>query len=58
MFDDARIRERARVIGYGIDARRQRYPHETPYVYQPHAQAGERYAWDDAARATMREYNG
>ncbi|MEI7445562.1 MAG: phytanoyl-CoA dioxygenase family protein [Burkholderiales bacterium] len=57
VFDEARIRERARVIGYGIDARRQRYPHETPFVYRPHAEAGLSYCWDDAARATMRDYN-
>lgn len=57
VFDEARIRERARVIGYGIDARRQRYPHETPFVYRPHAETGLGYRWDDAARATMKDYN-
>jgi hypothetical protein len=57
VFDDARIRERSRVIGYAIDARRQRFPDETPFVYRPHADAGETYRWDDAARATMRDYN-
>ncbi|MCU0870669.1 MAG: phytanoyl-CoA dioxygenase family protein [Burkholderiales bacterium] len=57
VFDEARIRERARVIGYGIDARRQRYPDETPFVYRPHADAGLSYRWDDAARATMKDYN-
>src|SRR5690606_23058979 len=40
VYDDARIRERARLIGYAIDARRRRFPHETPFVYQPHAQEG------------------
>ncbi len=57
VFDEVRIRERARVIGYGIDARRQRYPQETPFVYRPHADAGLTYRWDDAARATMKDYN-
>jgi hypothetical protein len=57
VFDDTRIRDRARMIGYGIDARRQRYPHETPFVYRPHADAGESYRWDDAARAGMKDYN-
>jgi hypothetical protein len=57
VFDEARIRERARVIGYGIDARRQRFPDETPFVYRPHAEAGPSCRWDDAARATMRDYN-
>jgi hypothetical protein len=57
VFDETRIRERARVIGYGIDARRQRYPDEAPFVYRPHADAGLSYRWDDAARATMKDYN-
>ncbi|MFZ4759629.1 MAG: phytanoyl-CoA dioxygenase family protein [Burkholderiaceae bacterium] len=57
VFDEARIRERARVIGYGIDARRQRYPDQTPFSYRPHAEAGEVWRWDEAARATMRDYN-
>ena len=56
-YDDAHIRERSRVIGYAIDARRQRFPDETPHVYRPHADAGERYRWDAEARATMKDYN-
>ena len=50
-------RERARLIGYGIDARRQRFPDETPFVYRPHADAGLAYRWDDEARAAIRDYN-
>lgn len=57
IFDDARIRARARVLGYAIDARRQRFPHEMPFDYRPHGQAGERFAWDGAAKAAMRDYN-
>jgi hypothetical protein len=57
LYDEARIRERARAIGYAIDARRQRFPQETPFVYQPHAQTGEQLVWDDTARAGMRDYN-
>ena len=34
VYDAERIRERARLIGYGIDARRQRFPDETPYRLQ------------------------
>ncbi|TWT15809.1 phytanoyl-CoA dioxygenase family protein [Reyranella sp. CPCC 100927] len=57
IYDAARIRERARVIGYAIDARRRRFPAETPFSYQPHVFAGETYCWDSAARATMKDYN-
>ncbi len=55
VYDDARIRERARVIGYAIDARRRRFPHEQPYAYKPHT--GETWRWDAAARAGMKDYN-
>lgn len=57
VFDAERIRQRARVIGYAIDARRQRFPGETPFAYRPHVQAGETWRWDEAARASMRDYN-
>jgi Phytanoyl-CoA dioxygenase (PhyH) len=57
VYDEARIRERARMIGYGIDARRQRYPQETPFVYAPHAADGRTYRWDAAAQAAVRDYN-
>jgi hypothetical protein len=57
VYDAARIQERSRMIGYGIDARRQRFPQETPFVYLPHAQAGERYEWNESVRASIRDYN-
>ncbi len=56
-YDAARIRERARLIGYGIDARRKRFPDETPYLYKPHVEAGDTYTWDAAAKAGLRDYN-
>jgi hypothetical protein len=57
VYDADRIRERARLIGYGIDARRQRFPAETSYVYKPHAEAGLSYRWSDEARAEIKDYN-
>jgi len=56
-YDADRIRERARLIGYGIDARRQRFPDETPFTYKPHADEGLRYRWDDKAKADVKDYN-
>lgn len=55
VYDAERIHKRARMIGYGIDARQRRFPHETPYVYAP--QAGETYRWDADAKAGVRDYN-
>ncbi len=56
-YDAARIERRARLIGYAIDARRQRYPHETPYRYLPHAGREDAFRWNDAARADVHDYN-
>ena len=36
-YDEQRIAERAAVIAVAIDARRQRYPAEKPFAYQPFA---------------------
>jgi len=57
IYDAERIAKRARVIGWGIDARRQRFPNETPFVYAPHAAAGEVWPWDDGAREAIKDYN-
>ena len=56
-YDADRIRERARLIGYGIDARHQRFPDETPFAYRPHVDEGLSYRWDEAAKAGLRDYN-
>ncbi|MBS0642989.1 MAG: phytanoyl-CoA dioxygenase family protein [Proteobacteria bacterium] len=55
VYDAERIHRRARIIGYAIDARRQRFPQETPYRYQP--LAGETWRWDAAAKADIVDYN-
>ena len=57
VYTAERIRERARAIGYAIDARRQRFAHETPFSYAPHAASGESFCWDVAAKAAMKDYN-
>jgi hypothetical protein len=57
VYDAERIAERAKLIGYGIDARRKRFPEETPFVYKPHADAGETFTWDAKAKASIKDYN-
>ncbi|MBT5194378.1 MAG: phytanoyl-CoA dioxygenase [Rhodospirillaceae bacterium] len=56
-YDEDYIRQRSRMIMYGIDARRQHFPEETPYVYAPLAEADEHWRWSDAARAEIKDYN-
>ena len=55
VYDAARIAERAKVLGWAIDARRRRFPDETPFEYAPHA--GQTHPWDDEARAAIKDYN-
>jgi ectoine hydroxylase-related dioxygenase (phytanoyl-CoA dioxygenase family) len=56
-YDEERVRKRCEMIGYAIEARRQRHPEETPFRYAPHAAAGEVFRWDDAARAKIDGYS-
>jgi hypothetical protein len=57
VFDDAIIARRSRALGYAIDARKQRFPDETPYCYQPFASQGIEYLWNEQARSDMKDYN-
>ena len=57
IYDDARIRERSRLIAYAIDARRQHFSKETPFVYEPFIKSGDNFVWDDAARKSLHDYN-
>ena len=55
-YDSERVDRRAEMISYAIAARRQRFPDEEPFVYRPHADAGRRFTWDDAARKQIFDY--
>ena len=57
VFDETRIRERSRMIGYAIDARRQRFSSEVPFVYQPLADTGETLRWNESAQRNIKDYN-
>ena len=57
VYDEERIRRRSRMIGYAIDARRRRFPDETPFVYEPFAGSGEVCRWSEEVRAGLKDYN-
>ena len=57
VYDEAYLTERARVIALGINARAQRFPHETPYHYQPLAGREENYIWSPEVQASLKDYN-
>lgn len=57
VYDEALIEKRSNVIGYAIDARRQRYSEEESYQYLPFERSGKKYCWDDSARLALKDYN-
>lgn len=56
-YDQARIDARTRVLALAIDARRQHFPAETPYVYRPLAGHEDENRWSPAAQAGLKNYN-
>ena len=57
VYDEACVRERSRMLGYAIDARRQRFPDEVPFVYRPFVDSGDSPRWDERAKAKLKDYN-
>ncbi|TDF37234.1 phytanoyl-CoA dioxygenase [Alteromonadaceae bacterium M269] len=57
VYDEVMIEKRAQAIGLGIDARRQRYPNETPFDYKPLSEKGIKPVWSKAAMASLKDYN-
>lgn len=57
LYDADLIEQRSRVIGYAIDARKTRFPDEEPYRYQPFAESGKEYVWNEEARSGLKDYN-
>ena len=52
-YDEEYIHERARLIAVAIDARQQRFPHESRYVYQPFIGQEDANRWNEAARENI-----
>ena len=57
VFDEEIIARRSKVLGYAIAARKERYPDEMAYTYQPFETAGLSFEWNEAARRDMHDYN-
>lgn len=58
VYDEERIHERSRMIVVAVDARRQRYPDEPSYVYQPLVGEEEENRWNQATRQSLvKDYN-
>jgi hypothetical protein len=57
VYDEQRIYERSKAIMYGIDARAQRFPHETRFHYQPFAGQEHDYHWTPETQTILKDYN-
>jgi len=57
-YDEERIFERSAVIAVAIDARRQHFPDEAPFVYRPFAGLEDDFRYDEATfERVIRDYN-
>lgn len=58
IYDDEFIDKRASVVQVAIDARRQYYADETPFVYQPFSHRADQYRWSpEIFERVIRDYN-
>ncbi len=57
-YDEQRIDRRSAVVAVAIDARRQHFPQERPFVYQPFAGRAQAFRFnDDTFNKVIRDYN-
>lgn len=56
-YTDEYIRSRSRTIQFGIEARKLRFPHETPYVYEPFETIANEFSWSSDRLEELRDYN-
>lgn len=57
VYTDSYIKSRSRLIMYGIDSRKQRFPNEVPYVYQPLHGERDQYRWSTDKQLELHDYN-
>ena len=55
IYDEQRIHQRSKLIGYAISARAERFPEETAYHYEP--LANQSLLWNEEAREDIADYN-
>ncbi len=55
-YDDARVDARCEIIAYAIDARRQHFAGEKPFIYQPLAGNGALFQWGEDKRSVLQDY--
>ncbi|HCK11301.1 MAG TPA: phytanoyl-CoA dioxygenase, partial [Candidatus Latescibacteria bacterium] len=53
IYDEEHIRARSRIIALAIDARRQRFPEETSFVYKPLVDDPDDTTWNEQTREQL-----
>jgi len=53
----AYLQQGSRAVGLAINARRQRFPDETPYRHQPFEPLGPEHRWSPAVMQELKDYN-
>jgi len=57
IMDENFIDTRSRLIGFAIDARRQRFPNEVPYHYAPFEERQDEFGWTAETMSSLKDYN-
>ncbi|MBL4670815.1 MAG: hypothetical protein JKX81_01045 [Arenicella sp.] len=57
IYDADFIRQRSKVIGYAISARKQHFPDEVAYEYRLHSDGDEVFDWNAGRMADLKDYN-
>ena len=58
VYDEQRVFDRSAVIAVAIDARRQHFPDEEPYVYRPFVGIEDEFRWNEETyENVIRDYN-
>ena len=57
VFNEEIIERRSRLLGYAIEARKQRYPEEEAFSYSPFLKSGKQFKWNEEARQNIIDYN-
>ncbi len=56
-YTDDYIRNRSKLIQFGIEARKLRFPHETAYAYEPFADQTNEFVWSSDRLTELKDYN-
>ena len=57
IFNSDVIGRRSRVLGYAIEARKERFPDEKSYIYKPFIESNKVFQWTENSLKDLKDYN-